>query len=257
MTADLLKDPHIMQALTSTYVRTLNEVVSRSNTNSTKTISTDSQQQKATTASTENSTVNRDLVLPTQNNMLLLTGSDEDGDQEDEEDEDEDENDEDDDAVLDEVVESTFEEFILAAAALAAATANSVNSGASSSASGANSDPSSNLNRMRQHPMSGDNVSGPAQLSIQLNQKKFESHMDSFYGLNGRCGGDSIADLKERLNDISRLSKELENYNVEEDGDDEEDSDDVEDEDDEEDDEGEEEDEGEFVDALWLGWYKQ
>lgn len=190
--------------------------------------------------------------------MLLITGSDEDGDQEDEEDEDEDDNDEDDDAVLDEVVESTFEEFILAAAALAAATANSVNSGAGSSANGANSDPSSNLNRMSQHPMSGNCVSGPAQLSIQLNQKKFESHMDSFYGLNGRCGGDSIADLKERLNDISRLSKELENYNVEEDEDDEEDSDDVEEEEGEEegneegeeDDEDEEEDEDEEDDEL-------
>ena len=114
MTADLLKDPHIMQALTSTYVRTLNEVVSKSQ--SAKGPGQQQQQPIAAEASSQSLALWRQEQRGSpQSGNTLPTGSDADNEGEEA-------------MMLDDVVESTFEEFILAAAALAAATANSASS---------------------------------------------------------------------------------------------------------------------------------
>ena len=54
-------------------------------------------------------------------------------------------------------------------------------------------------------------------LSIQLNHKQLASPGDEVELYGGEClaGGDSMADLKERLPDISLLSKELESCGAE------------------------------------------
>ena len=85
-------------------------------------------------------------------------------------------------------------------------------------------------------------------LSIQLNDKQLASPGDDVELYGGECfaGGDSMADLKERLHDISRLSKELESCGAEVDEEDgEEESDGVGDEDGEEECDSDEDDEGE------------
>ncbi len=113
MTADLLKDPHIMQALTSTYVRTLNEVVSKSQSAKGPGQQQPQQQPIAAEASSQSLALWRQEQRGSpQSGNTLPTGSDADNEGEEA-------------MMLDDVVESTFEEFILAAAALAAATANS------------------------------------------------------------------------------------------------------------------------------------
>jgi len=116
--------------------------------------------------------------------------------------------------LLEDVVESTFEEFILAAVSVAAATASVVNTKASS-------------NKKSVGRCSGSQ-------SIQFSHKHFLNLNSSNENSNDNSESSSLLDLKKRLYDISKLSKELQSYNDDSEVDDEEDDDDDDDDDDDE-----------------------
>ncbi len=107
ITSDLFKDPQIMQTLTNTYVKTINEVVSKtanlksslSSSSSSSSFNKILSNSTSTTTNTNNNT-NNNTTENKKNNKKS-------------------------ESIINDVVGSTFEEFILAAAAVAAATASS------------------------------------------------------------------------------------------------------------------------------------